>query len=193
MLSNLRRAVAPVTRQTVQRATFANQQTRSFLATAVSTKEDVASRLQNFHDQIFGTNWGDYLELVHNVPFWEAELETLSQAVEPYKADPALGEKMQYCLKGLDCMYACEDVRDHTNEILELMTRKTGIMGMGINSGPQISNMDEQCEMLVKQYQVLLEQYPDYKPKIEQSVGHGLAILRMKHKFPHPAGHRFFY
>ncbi len=34
------------------------------------------------------------------------------------------------------------------NEILELMTRKTGILGMGINAGPSIDNMDEQAEML---------------------------------------------
>ncbi len=44
-----------------------------------------------------------------------------------------------------------------------------------------------------KAYTNLLDAYPEFKPKIEQSVGHGLAILRMKHKFAFSSQYRFFY
>lgn len=149
--------------------------------------------IQNYHDQLLGTNWGDYLELVHNEPFLAAQMDEIKDEVGPYKDDPELGPKYAYIQKATDAMFACEDVRDHANEILELMTRKTGVLGMGINAGEPIENIPEQAEMLNKEYDRLLADFPDMKPKIEQSVGHGLAILRMKHKFPFKGGHRFFY
>lgn len=151
------------------------------------------SRVQNVHDQMLGTNWGDYLDLVHNEPFWKAELANLEPLMAQSGKDEDLKKKYDYVLKATDCMYACEDVRDHINEILELITRKTGILGMGINAGEEVENMDEQTDLLCARYEELKKEYPEYKPKIEQSVGHGLAILRMKHKFPMPGGHRFFY
>lgn len=167
-------------------------QSRGFAAT-VASKEAAMAKIQGYHDELLGCNWGDYLELVHNVPFLEAELESLEKAVEPFKGDAEVKAKLDYVLMATDAMYACEDVRDHANELLELMTRKTGILGMGINAGEDIENKDEQAKMLCDRYEALLKEYPEMKPKIEQSVGHGLAILRMKHKFKHPAGHRFFY
>merc|ERR1712194_429173 len=131
---------------------------------------------------------------VHNVPFLEAELESIQKNAAPFgPSDPEVGPKMEYILTATDAMYACEDVRDHVNELLELMTRKTGILGMGINAGEDIANKDEQAQLVSDRYMELLKEYPDLKPKVEQSVGHGLAILRMKHKFKHPMGHRFFY
>ncbi|CAD7950388.1 unnamed protein product [Amoebophrya sp. A120] len=157
------------------------------------SKPEVTKKLQNYHDQLLGTNWGDYLELVHNEPFLSAELESIADEMGPYMKDTELGPKYQYALQATDCMYACEDVRDHLNEILELMTRKTGVLGMGINAGEPVENLTEQAEMLNNEYEKLLKQYPDFKPKVEQSVGHGLAILRMKHKFAFSSGHRFFY
>lgn len=169
------------------------QQSRSYYTVEVLSRDQVSDRVQTFHDELLGCNWGDYLEFVHNVPFFEAELERIHKHVGPYLNDPELGPKFDYCLMAFDALYACEDIRDHTNELLELMTRKTGILGMGINAGEPIDNIDEQCEMLAKAYADVLKQYPEMKPKIEQCVGHGLAILRMKHKFAHPEGHRFFY
>lgn len=160
---------------------------------AFSSKQAVTDTLQNYHDELLGCNWGDYLELVQNGPFFEAEFEKLEQQMQPFLNDPELGPKYNYVCMATDAMYACEDVRDHTNELLELMTRKTGILGMGINAGEGIENMDEQAQMIGDRYTELLKEFPEMKPKIEQCVGHGMAILRMKHKFKHPSGHRFFY
>lgn len=188
MLANVTRRV-----QTVSRSFRPAIATRSYTTTAVHNKGEVQEKLNEYHDQLLGANWGDYLELVHNGPFWAAERVKLNECMDPFLNDPEMGPKYDYCLKATDCMYACEDVRDHINEILELMTRKTGILGMGINGGPEVSNMDAQCEMLVKAYGQVMTDYPEFKPKIEQSVGHGLAILRMKHKFPFTGGHRFFF
>lgn len=157
-------------------------------------KSVVQSKIQEVHDQMLGTNWGDYLDLVQNEVFWTAELEVLDKVIKTDAKDPETMKKWDYLQKATDCMYACEDVRDHINELLELSTRKTGILGMGLAAPvDDIENMSEQAEMLTNRYQDLLKEYPDFKPKIEQSVGHGLALLRMKHKFAFPGGHRFFY
>eukprot|EP00392_Amoebophrya_sp_AT5.2_P011479 g11558.t1 len=79
--------------------------------------------------------------------------------MEPYLKDEEIKKKYDYCLQATDCMYACEDVRDHINEVLELMTRKTGVLGMGINAGEPVENLTEQAEMLNKQYEGLLKAY----------------------------------
>lgn len=193
MLSNLtRRAVVPALRP--GRGSFAPGFNKvSFRAFASGDKSATLDKIQEVHDQMLGCNWGDYLELVHNEPFWSAEMASLEGDMGGLLGDKDVKAKWDYLSKATDCMYACEDVRDHINEILELMTRKTGILGMGINAGEEISNMEEQTQMLTKRYEELKAEFPDFKPKIEQSVGHGLAILRMKYKFPMPGGHRFFY
>lgn len=192
MLSNLtRRTVVPV----MKRGAFFTPGFNKIAARSFATadKSAVMEKIQNVHDQMLGTNWGDYLDLVHNEPFWTAEMASIEPMLAQAGNDADLKKKWDYVLKATDCMYACEDVRDHINEILELMTRKTGVLGMGINAGEDIDNMDEQAAMLTKRYEELKTEFPDFKPKIEQSVGHGLAILRMKYKFPMPGGHRFFY
>jgi hypothetical protein len=135
------------------------------------------------------------LELVQNQPFFEAELEKITGQCDPYLNDPEIGPKYDYVVKAMDCMYACEDVRDHTNEILECMTRAGGVMNIGIMAGPKLSveNKQENADALAAEYEQLLERYPDFKPKIEQCVGHGLAILRTKHKFQFSSKYRFFF
>ena len=56
-----------------------------------------------------------------------------------------------------------------------------------------IENMDEHAKLCSEAYAKLLDKHPTMKPKIEQTVGHGLAILRSKHKFRFAADHRYFY
>merc|ERR1711966_318737 len=81
------------------------------------------ARVNRFHDQVAGTNWGDYFNLVQDVPFWESELEKIDTHVQPYLSDPEIGEAMKRTHRLMDCMYACEDVRDFMNEIGELCAR----------------------------------------------------------------------
>lgn len=166
---------------------------RTFMTVAKFSKDEVDLKLARFHDEMLGTNWGDYLELVQNVPFWEAELEQLLNVAKPYMQDSEMGPRLEYCLMAVDCMYACEDVRDHINEILELKTRNSGLMNMGIGADPPLDNFDEQAAACAAEYEELLKRYPEMKPKIEQCVGHGLAILRMKYKFDWKQKYRFFY
>ena len=49
-------------------------------------------------------------------------------------------------------------------------------------------------EDIVDNYEKLKKVYPNFKPKVEQTVGHGLAILRMKHKtVDFSSRYRFFF
>lgn len=133
------------------------------------------------------------MSLVVNVPFWDAELENVDHMVEAYHQDPEIGTKIRETHKLFDCLFRSEDVRDHINELLEISSRVSGIMGTGYLGGEKLENVDEQLDHCVKAYESLLEKYPEFKPKIEQSVGHGMAILRMKYKFDYKGMHRFFY
>lgn len=156
-------------------------------------REQVLERLNNLHDAVRASNWSDCVNLVLNVPFWDAELENVDHMVEPYHQDPEVGSKVRETHRLFDCLFAAEDIRDHINELLEISSRTSGIMGTGYLGSEKLENVDEQLDHCVKAYEVLLEKYPEFKPKIEQSVGHGLAILRSKYKFGYKGMHRFFY
>merc|ERR1712066_402497 len=71
--------------------------------TFAATKTEMTSMLSNYHDQLLGTNWGDYLELVHNEPFLTAELEAIEEDIEPYMKDADIKQKYDYCMKATDC------------------------------------------------------------------------------------------
>lgn len=142
------------------------------------------------YTEIFSSNWADYLFLVYNMPFWEAELARIT----PLAArDHGVAVKFAALKELMDCLYVCEDVRDHINELCELGTRASGFMGTGWQAMDPVSNLDENAEACKGQYEKLLEKYPQYKPKIEQTVGHGLAILRQKHKYKFGSMHRYFF
>merc|ERR1711908_153972 len=104
-----------------------------------------------------------------------------------------IGARWEYINEAFDCVYACEDARDHLNELLELKTRATGLMGMGYGAGEKVENIQAHVDLVSDHYEELLKTYPNFKPKIENSVGHGLAIMRMKHKFDFKHKHLFFY
>ena len=47
---------------------------------------------------------------------------------------------------------------------------------------------------IVNTIKIPYQVYPEFKPKIEQTIGHGLAILRMKHKtVDFTSRYRFFF
>jgi hypothetical protein len=153
----------------------------------------VAERLGNLYDQVVSTNWADPVNLALDVPFWEAESAKVSTMVEPFLSDESIGPKNIALNRALDCFYACEDIRDFINEIGEVGSRSTGVMGTGFAAGPKIDNLDEIAEKIVKEYEELKTKYPEYRGKIEQSIGHGLATLRTKSKFRYEEMHRYFF
>jgi len=163
------------------------------VTTAKYSRDDVVAKLDAFHAEVLGANWGDYLYLVYNGPFWEAELEKLTTIVQPYVHEAELGAKFRDVQELMDVLYRCEDVRDHLNELAELCTRASGFMGTGYAAEERVENMDDHAALCAKVYENLLAQHPAYKPKIEQTVGHGLAILRQKHKFSWGTMHRYFF
>eukprot|EP00746_Dinoflagellata_sp_MGD_P165143 gnl/MRDRNA2_/MRDRNA2_94252_c0_seq1.p1 gnl/MRDRNA2_/MRDRNA2_94252_c0~~gnl/MRDRNA2_/MRDRNA2_94252_c0_seq1.p1 ORF type:complete len:211 (+),score=38.04 gnl/MRDRNA2_/MRDRNA2_94252_c0_seq1:112-744(+) len=166
---------------------------RSLVTAAKFSRSEMVEKIDNFHDTVLCTNWADYLTLVYDVPFWEAEFEKIQQAATPYLQDPEIGEKMTQIGQMMDVFYACEDCRDHINELLELCTRASGLMGTGYGAGEKVENLDDHAMLAGEQYDKLLAKYPAYKPKIEQTVGHGLALLRQKHKFKFTSMHRYFF
>merc|ERR1712194_1009319 len=139
-------------------------------------RDDVLEKLSEFHAEVYSTNWADYLALVYNVPFWEAELDRVTSIVQPYLHEPEVGEKFKELQECFDVLYQCEDVRDHLNELAELATRASGLMGTGFAPGEKVDNMEENAKACAQNYDVLLTKHPNFKPKIEQTVGHGLAI-----------------
>jgi len=153
---------------------------------------EMLERMQALEDTVWCTNWGDYLVLVYDVPFWEAEF-TAIQALVDGGSNAEITAKRQAIERLMDCFYACEDVRDHINELLELCTRASGLMGTGYSAGEKVENLDEHATLCGEQYEKLLKTYPEFKPKIEQTVGHGLALLRQKHKFKFSSMHRYFF
>jgi hypothetical protein len=157
------------------------------------SRDEVTERLANLHNAVQASNWGDSVNLVLNVPFWDAELENVDHMVEAYHQDPEIGKRVRETHRLFDCLFAAEDIRDHINELIEVSTRTSGIMGTGYMGTDKLENVDEQMKHCVKAYEGLLEKYPEFKPKVEQSVGHGIAILRSKHKFDYQGMHRFFY
>jgi len=157
------------------------------------TRDDVVSLLDEYHATVMSTNWADYLNLVYSVPFWEAEFEKLTSVVQPYLHEPEVGGKFKQVQEMMDVFYQCEDVRDHLNELAELATRASGFMGTGFAAEEKVENMDEHAKSAAESYEKILAKHPDFKPKIEQTIGHGLAILRQKHKFKFGSMHRYFY
>merc|ERR1711971_347517 len=166
---------------------------RSYVTTSKYSREEVADKLDAFHGEVLGANWADYLYLVYNVPFWEAEFERLGVAVQPYLHEEEMGAKYKEVQEIMDVLYQCEHVRDHLNELAELVTRASGLMGTGLGAEPKVVNMDENAQACVKVYEELLAKHPGMKPKIEQTIGHGLAVLRQKHKFKFATMHRYFF
>jgi hypothetical protein len=166
---------------------------RTYVTANKYSRDEVLEKLDNFHGEVLGANWADYLYLVYNGPFWEAELEKLNTVVQPYLHEADVGAKFANVQEMMDVLYQCEDVRDHLNELAEMKTRASGFMGTGFSPAPQVENMDENAKLCAEAYAKLLEKHPSFKPKIEQTVGHGLAILRAKHKFRFAADHRYFY
>jgi hypothetical protein len=169
--------------------------TRRFSALTVQRfdREGVRTRLFNLHDAVVSANWADPVTLALDVPFWEAEADKVRNMVEPYLVDGEIGTKATDLNRAMDCLYACEDVRDFLNEVGEVGSRSTGVMGVGALSGPKVTNVDEIAEKVVENYEELKSRFPEFKAKIEQSVGHGLATLRTKHKFNYSQMHRYFF
>eukprot|EP00931_Biecheleriopsis_adriatica_P042917 TRINITY_DN2448_c0_g5_i1.p1 TRINITY_DN2448_c0_g5~~TRINITY_DN2448_c0_g5_i1.p1 ORF type:complete len:211 (+),score=63.77 TRINITY_DN2448_c0_g5_i1:97-729(+) len=166
---------------------------RSYITVAKYDRDEVVAKLDDFHAAVLSANWADYLYLVYNVPFWEAELEKLTTIVQPYLHEPAVGGKFSEVQEMMDVLYQCEDVRDHVNELAELATRASGFMGTGFAAEEKVENMDEHAKLASEAYNKILDKHPNFKPKIEQTVGHGLAVLRQKHKFKFGSMHRYFF
>lgn len=102
----------------------------------------------------------------------------------PYVNDPEMGPKWDYTKEAVDAYFATTDCRDFVNDILELKSRSSGLFNSGwdFRDRPKIDNMEEVVDDIVDNYEKLKKVYLQFLPKIEQTVGHGLAILRMKHK-----------
>jgi len=156
-------------------------------------RETVSQRLNNLHDHILASNWADPVNLALDVPFWEAEADRVVAMVDPFLADPEIGAKAAQLNQMLDCFYSCEDARDYLIEVGEVGSRSTGVMGTGFLAGSPVENIDDVAEHVVKRYEELINKFPMFKPKIEQSVGHGLATLRSKAKFRYAEMHRYFF
>merc|ERR1719352_2043967 len=130
---------------------------RTYVTANKYSRDEVLEKLDNFHGEVLGANWADYLYLVYNGPFWEAELEKLNTIVQPYLHEADVGAKFAQIQEMMDVLYQCEDVRDHLNELAEMKTRASGFMGTGFNPAPAIENMDEHAKLCGQAYTKLLE------------------------------------
>lgn len=184
-------AVAPAPAPRIFGAAFPS--VRNYVTADRFTRDEVVEKMDAFSNEVITANWGDYLHLVYNLPFWEAEYERLLHIAGPYAHEGEFGQKFTHVQEMMDVLYQCEDVRDHLNELAEMATRASGFMGTGFGAEAKIENVDEHAKACIARYEALLEKHPDFKPKIEQTIGHGLAILRQKHKFNWGTMHRYFF
>ena len=166
---------------------------RPYISVAKYSRDDAVAGLDALYAEVLSANWADYLYLVFNVPFWELEYEKVQTHVQPYLHEGEVGDKFHKLQELMDVLYQCEDVRDHINELCEISTRSSGIMGTGFLAGKPVDNMDENAKACAAAYDTLLTKHPAFKPKIEQTAGHGLAVLRAKHKFRFSSVYRYFY
>jgi hypothetical protein len=170
-----------------------NQQRRwtTYASVVNFPREEISNRLTLLEDAVLGVNWGDYFILIQDQPFWEAELDQLDHYCQPYLSDPEIGPKLQRVHKMFDCLAQLEDCRDYMNELGEVMTRASGLMGTGLGAGEKIDNMEEIAAHCGNFYEEMNQTYPEFKPKVEQVVGQGLAVLRQKSKFRFGSMHRY--
>eukprot|EP00930_Biecheleria_cincta_P077139 TRINITY_DN64406_c0_g1_i1.p1 TRINITY_DN64406_c0_g1~~TRINITY_DN64406_c0_g1_i1.p1 ORF type:complete len:223 (+),score=58.24 TRINITY_DN64406_c0_g1_i1:57-725(+) len=168
--------------------------TKATAAVSAGSPAEVLSRLQAFEAEVISANWADYLVLVYNMPFWEVQFEETQALATPLALPGSpIAEKLAEVQELMDVLYQCEDVRDHVNELCELGTRASGFMGTGYMAEEKVENLEEHAKLCGQTYEALLSNHPNFKPKIEQTVGHGLAILRSKHKFKFSSMHRYFF
>merc|ERR1719446_699228 len=130
---------------------------RTLVTSAKYSRDDMLAKITNFQDTVISTNWADYLVLVYNVPFWEAELEKLTTVVQPYLHEKDVGAKFSAVQEMMDVFYQCEDVRDHINELCDLSTRSSGLMGTGYLASEPVDNVDDNAKALAEAYDKLLE------------------------------------
>eukprot|EP00918_Siedleckia_nematoides_P073933 GHVU01161477.1.p1 GENE.GHVU01161477.1~~GHVU01161477.1.p1 ORF type:complete len:200 (+),score=20.81 GHVU01161477.1:1127-1726(+) len=158
-----------------------------------SSAPDISSRVDRFVAWVVGTNWQDYINLVQNLPFWEAEVERIETA---FAADPAASNapmqaKIEEMRLLMDCLHRVEDVRDHLCEIQEQTSRSYGIGGYGILAKQPVENFVENMKAIEAEYEEIKKTYPAYLPQIEDVLGMGLAQARQKVKFEFKAQHKF--
>lgn len=141
------------------------------------------NRIYSLRNAIINSNWADGLQSTFNVPHWDNEYAALSYDLNINKTT----EKELTAFKELgslfDLYYQCEDVRDHINQVLEVKSRSGGLAGTGVMASEGVDNLEEHAQAAVAVYEKLLKSYPDYKVKIEEGLGFGLAAFRAKHKF----------
>merc|ERR1719378_603650 len=151
-------SAAPAFRQALPAAGL-----RSYVTANKYSRDQVLEKLANYHGEVLGANWADYLYLVYNGPFWEAELEKLNTIVQPYLHEADVGAKFANVQEVMDVLYQCEDVRDHLNELCELATRSSGLMGTGYNAGEKVENMSDNAQHCGEAYDKILAAHPDFK------------------------------
>uniref|UniRef100_A0A0G4HJX0 DUF6827 domain-containing protein n=1 Tax=Chromera velia CCMP2878 TaxID=1169474 RepID=A0A0G4HJX0_9ALVE len=153
--------------------------------------DSLTSRIDALSAEVLSTNWGDNMALVHNVPFWEAELERLQ--VEAMKTTGAPEAKLKELNELFDLLFQAEDVRDHLNELGEEKGRASGLAGTGVKAGEDVENMEENLGACVSAYEALVKRYPSFAIKTEEAVGNGLRALRSKKKFRYEQMHKHFF
>lgn len=50
----------------------------------VKNERDLSSRVDALKTEVVGANWGDYLTVVMDVPFWEEELRVIEHEAQPF-------------------------------------------------------------------------------------------------------------
>lgn len=63
----------------------------------------------------------------------------------------------------------------------------------GLKAHDAVDNMKEHAEAASQLYDQLLKEYPTLKPKIEESLGQALALMRQKTRFQFSSQHKYFF
>ncbi|KAF8819337.1 hypothetical protein IE077_001166 [Cardiosporidium cionae] len=160
---------------------------------SMKMNDEFVRRSDKLIKEIISCNWGDYWNIVMNLPFWEAELERIQTEGQHRLHCPVFSSYLLYLNRLFDVLYQCEDITDNINEVLEQNSRSAGIAGTGLMAHEPVNNIGEHAEAITNAYETVVKGYQEFRPQIEEMVGHGIALLRQKHKFKWSSMHSYFY
>eukprot|EP01053_Blabericola_migrator_P011887 Blabericola_migrator_1__11886@NODE_724_length_6723_cov_141_689153_g521_i0_p4_GENE_NODE_724_length_6723_cov_141_689153_g521_i0NODE_724_length_6723_cov_141_689153_g521_i0_p4_ORF_typecomplete_len226_score32_38Laminin_I/PF06008_14/1_2e03Laminin_I/PF06008_14/0_0064VPS28/PF03997_12/0_011DUF87/PF01935_17/0_0092EzrA/PF06160_12/0_034DUF1949/PF09186_11/3e02DUF1949/PF09186_11/0_92Tropomyosin/PF00261_20/6_1e03Tropomyosin/PF00261_20/0_082DUF4404/PF14357_6/1_8e04DUF4404/PF14357_6/0_36_NODE_724_length_6723_cov len=150
-------------------------------------------KVASLTEAMLSSNWGDTVNLTLNVPFWESEYEELQKqirAAPSLLADENVARQWIVLSTLLDLLFLCEDLRDHLNELMEYLDRVTSRESGAKES---ISNLSDHLNLALTRQQLMEEKCPQFKNKIDESVGRGLELMRKRVKFNWKDVHAAYY
>eukprot|EP00915_Cephaloidophora_sp_WS-2016_P007813 GHVH01010806.1.p1 GENE.GHVH01010806.1~~GHVH01010806.1.p1 ORF type:complete len:150 (+),score=18.97 GHVH01010806.1:585-1034(+) len=148
---------------------------------------ELSSRIQKLQSQVIASTWNDCWHVALNEPFWRSEYNNITKATAGGFLNGPNNKSLDELQRLMDCMTWSVGIRDYLHELNQLR-RKEGPSGTLL-----CDNFDQLIDHVLKEYGELKSEYPEYRSKIDGSVGRGIAQFRQGYKFDWKDAHCFFF